>query len=66
VPLSPARKVQWDRSARAPQPASLDEIAAYIALATEVSGEVSRPITVTGPLSQTNSGYVLQVRSAQT
>ncbi|HEY2305242.1 MAG TPA: galactose oxidase-like domain-containing protein [Streptosporangiaceae bacterium] len=66
APLSPAGKIHWDRAARTPQPASPTEAAAYMALAADVGSEMSRPVTVTGPISQTSSGYVLQVRSAQT
>jgi hypothetical protein len=66
TPLNPASKVQWDRAARTPQPALPNETAAYPALTTEADGEGGKIVTVTGPISQTNSGYVLQVRSAQT
>jgi hypothetical protein len=66
VPLNPASKVQWDRAARTPQPVLPSETAAYKALATETGSEEGKIVTVTGPISQTSSGYVLQVRSAQT
>jgi hypothetical protein len=66
VPLNPASKVQWDRAARTPQPALPSETAAYSALVMEAGSEGGKIVTVTGPISQTSSGYVLQVRSAQT
>jgi hypothetical protein len=66
VPLNPASKVQWDRAARTPQPALPNETAAYTVLAAEASSEGGKSVTVTGPISQTSYGYVLQVRSAQT
>jgi hypothetical protein len=66
APLSPAGKTHRERAARTLQPPSPTEAAAYMALAADVGSEVSRPVTVTGPISQTSSGYVLQVRSAQT
>jgi hypothetical protein len=66
VSLDPAGKVQWNRAAWTPQPALPNETAAYTALATRAGGEGGKIVTVTGPISQTSSGYVLQVRSAQT
>jgi hypothetical protein len=66
VPLDPGGKVQWDRAARTPQLALPNETSAYAALSAEARSGGSTIVTVTGPISQTNSGYVLQVRSAQT
>src|SRR5215472_16488628 len=66
APLNPAGKVQWDRTARVPQPALPNETSAYVALEAEVSSARGKIVTVTGPVSQTSSGYELQVRSAQT
>ena len=63
APLNRADKVQRDRAARAPQAALPGEAAAYATLATEVGGGLVRPVTVTGPLSQTDAGYTLEVRT---
>jgi len=66
APLNPAGKVQWDRTARVPQPALPNETSAYVALAAEAGSAGRKIVTITGPVSQTSSGYVLQVRSGQT
>jgi hypothetical protein len=65
APLNPAAKVQWDRTARAPQPPTPDETAAYTTIATQAGSGATQPVTVTGPISQTISGYILQVRAVQ-
>ena len=65
VPLNPADKVQWNRAARVPKAAELDEIAAYTRLATSAASMPGEPVTVTGPLVQSNTGYQLEVRLAQ-
>ena len=62
----PSRQNTLGRAARAPQPASPAEAAAYMAFTAEIDNGGSELVTVTGPLSQTSCGYVLQVRSAQT
>jgi hypothetical protein len=66
APLDPAGKVQWNRVTRTPQLALPNETSAYVALSAEAGSERSKIVTVTGPIGQTGSGYVLQVRSAQT
>jgi hypothetical protein len=61
VPLS-IDKVQWDPAAEAPKPPEQHEIRAHADLAA--SGLVGEPpVTLTGPLTQTESGYRLHVRS---
>ena len=62
VPLNPADKVQWDRPARAPQPALPDEAAAYARLATHLRGAGAEPVTITGPLLQAGDAFTLEVR----
>lgn len=63
--LSPGRKIQWDRSAGAPEPVQASEAAAYGTLARASRTPGARHVTVTGPLTQTEAGYRLQVRLAQ-
>jgi len=65
APLNPASKVQWDRATRAPQPALPDEVAAYMTITPEISGGTMPAMTVTGPISHTGSGYVLEVREVR-
>lgn len=65
APLNPASKVQWDRATRAPQLALPDEVAAYMTIAPEISGGTMPAVTVTGPISHTGSGYVLEVREVR-
>jgi hypothetical protein len=64
-PLQATDKIQWDSGAGTPEPLQAGEAEAYRLLAERVSktpavGEV----TVTGPLTQTPSGYVLEVRES--
>jgi hypothetical protein len=62
MPLNPADKVQWDRSARAPQALRPDEAAAYATLAKKAGAAPERPVTLRGPLIQIDAGYRLEVR----
>jgi hypothetical protein len=62
IPLRPGQKIQWDRAAASPEPLRDSEAAAYSALLRSVPGADARRVTVTGPLSQTEAGYLLQVR----
>ena len=65
VPLNPADKVQWNAAARAPEAAEPDEVAAYATLAAAAAATPGQPVTVTGPLVQSDTGYELEVRIAQ-
>ena len=62
VPLDPDGKIQWDPAARGPQAARPGEAAAYDTLARSAGAASARPLTVTGPLQQTQARYQLQVR----
>ena len=62
VPLAPGGKIQWDPAARGPQAAEPGEAGAYDTLTRSAGGVGARPLTVTGPLHQTQAGYRLQVR----
>ena len=62
IPLEPGGKIQWDRAAQRPQTAGPGEAAAYATLGQSVASGSTRPVTVTGPLNQTQAGYRLQVR----
>ena len=62
VPLAPGGKIQWDPAARGPEAAEPAEAGAYDALTRSAGGVGARPLTVTGPLHQTQAGYRLQVR----
>jgi hypothetical protein len=62
VPLDPRGKVQWDPAAQGPQAAEPGELGAYGTLARPAGSASTRPLTVTGPLHQTQAGYQLQVR----
>jgi hypothetical protein len=62
APLDQGGKIQWDPATHGPQAASPDEISAYGTLAREAGSAGARPLTITGPLHQTQSGYQLQVR----
>lgn len=62
APLDPAGKIQWDRTAGAPQAAQPSEVAAYEALVTGAGASPERLVTVTGPLVQIEVGYRLEVR----
>ena len=62
VPLAPGGKIQWDPAARGPQAAEPGEAGAYDTLTRSAGTGGARPLTVTGPLHQTQAGYRLQVR----
>ncbi|HYB36023.1 MAG TPA: galactose oxidase-like domain-containing protein [Mycobacterium sp.] len=62
VPLDPGGKIQWDPAAQGPQAAEPAEAGAYDTLTRTAGAVGARPLTVTGPLHQTQAGYRLQVR----
>ena len=62
VPLDPGGKIQWDTAAQGPQAADPAEAGAYDTLTRSAGAVGARPLTVTGPLHQTQAGYRLQVR----
>jgi galactose oxidase len=62
VPLEPEGKVQLDKDARRPQAVTEEEAATYDRLAQSASSGSAGPVTVTGPVSQSEAGYKLQVR----
>ena len=62
TPLGPGRKVQWDRVAASPEPLRESEATAYSMLLRSSQRPHAGRVTVTGPLSQTQAGYLLQVR----
>jgi hypothetical protein len=62
VPLDPEGKIQWDPATQGPQAAEPAEASAYDKLTRSAGAVGARPLTVTGPLHQTQAGYRLQVR----
>jgi hypothetical protein len=62
TPLGPGQKVQWDRDTASPEPPRESEAAAYSTLLRSSQRPHGGRVTVTGPLSQTQAGYLLQVR----
>ena len=62
VPLDPEGKIQWDPAAQGPQAAEPGEMGAYDTLTCSAKAVGAGPVTVTGPLHQTQTGYHLQVR----
>ena len=62
VPLDPGGKIQWDTAAQGPQAADPAEAGAYDTLTRSAGAVGARPLTVTGPLQQTQAAYRLQVR----
>jgi hypothetical protein len=62
VPLDPGGKIQWDTAAQGPQAAEPAEAGAYDTLTRSAGAVGARPLTVTGPLRQTQAAYRLQVR----
>jgi len=62
VPLDPGGKIQRDPAAQGPQAAEPAEAGAYDTLTRSAGAAGARPLTVTGPLHQTQAGYRLQVR----
>ena len=61
-PLDPGGKIQWDTAAQGPQAADPAEAGAYDTLTRSAGAVGARPLTVTGPLHQTQAAYRLQVR----
>ena len=62
-PLQPSHKIQWDSAAAARQPVRPSEADAYQSLLQLVSTDPTvGAITVTGPLTQIDSRYSLEVR----
>jgi hypothetical protein len=62
VPLDPGGKIQWDPATQGPQAAEPGEAGAYDTLTRSAGAAGGRPLTITGPLHQTQAGYRLQVR----
>ena len=62
LPLDPGGKIQWDPATQGPQAAGPAEVGAYDTLTRSAGAVGARPVTVTGPLNQTQAGYQLQVR----
>jgi hypothetical protein len=62
VPLDPGGKIQRDPATQGPQAADPDEAGAYGTLIRSARAAGARPLTITGPLHQTQAGYRLQVR----
>ena len=62
VPLDPEGKIQWDPAEQGPQAAEPGEMGAYDTLTRSAKAVGAGPVTVTGPLHQTQTGYHLQVR----
>lgn len=58
LPLKPDAKVQWDKAAQRPQLATEEELGAF----ADLKNWEGRVVSVTGPVSQGDAGYVLQVR----
>lgn len=66
APLTAAQKVQFDNTARTVKPMSAGEAGAYDTLAASVPNmQAGQQVTVTGPLVETPSGYLLHVRLYQ-
>jgi len=62
LPLGPGQKVQWDQAATAPAHVEPDEAAAYSMLIRARRMAGAQPVTVTGPITQAEAVYRLQVR----
>jgi galactose oxidase len=62
APLDPGGKIQWDPAAQGPQAAEPGEMGAYDTLTRSARAVGAGPVTVTGPLHQTQTEYHLQVR----
>ena len=62
TPLGPGQKIQWDRAAAAPEALDSAEATAYGTLIRSRPGAGAQQLAVTGPLSQAEAGYRLQVR----
>jgi hypothetical protein len=62
LPLGPGQKVQWDQAAAAPAEAEPNEVAAYSMLVRSRRMAGAQRVTVTGPITQTEAVYRMQVR----
>jgi galactose oxidase len=63
IPLDPGGKIQWDPATQGPQAAEPGEAGAYGTLTRSARAAGARPLTITGPLRQSQqAGYQLQVR----
>jgi galactose oxidase len=62
LPLGPGQKVQWDQAAAAPAQVEPNEAAAYSMLIRSRRLAGAQPVTVTGPITQTEAVYRMQVR----
>jgi hypothetical protein len=62
VPLQEVDRIQWDYLERVPQPMQAGEHEAYRRLEDSVAAAPTREVTVTGPLTQAESEYELEVR----
>jgi hypothetical protein len=63
APLQAADKIQWDHETASLKPLEDDEQLAFGQLMALLPvGNGSRPVTVTGPLKETSSGFIMEVR----
>ena len=63
TPLAAADKIQWDHAAQTRKPLEEGEALAYERLAAAARDLADgQPVTVTGPLKQTDAGFQLHVR----
>ncbi|KAF2667421.1 DUF1929-domain-containing protein [Microthyrium microscopicum] len=60
--LEPQTKIQWDRVSQSPQAVTPEEADAYDKLVQSQAIDDVQTYAVTGPVSQTDDGYRLQVR----
>jgi hypothetical protein len=61
--LQAADKIQWDHETASLKPLEDDEQLAFGQLMALLPvGNGSRPVTVTGPLKETSSGFIMEVR----
>jgi galactose oxidase len=61
--IEPKGKIQWDKNTQRPQTVTEEEAGAYDTLQTHLaSSDTAGPVAVTGPITQTEAGYTLQVR----
>lgn len=66
APLPAGEKIKWDHTKRQRKPLEPDEALAYDRLVAASAGVPSgQPVSVTGPLKETDGGYELHVRLFQ-
>ena len=65
VPLGPGQKIQWDQATAGPAPVEPNEAAAYSMLIRSRRMAGAQRLTVTGPITQTEATYRIQVRLAE-